>query len=313
MTRRESETPKPTRKRVRDNHNELERVRRNTQKAQLDALRVVLPFQDMDDKASMVSIFVRAREYIGMLEHRIMELQGSGVPVHGMEYPEGVVFQIPSPSVSPSPSVPSRTSRLPSILNPQNETPSAFTGRGQESSNNADYVQVHNGIPFYNSGFSSTSSLDVNSYLASPIGSAGQRSSSPSPLNSDTHLNADHLFSYISDNFLKMGNSQRLSSDEERDFMKTFCKRRASSLLMPLEGETVMVQKRESFSTLFSGLLPDFIDANALNSTTEINCNKCKRGMCNMIMIDCDRCHKWYHIKCAHIDSDAIPTVWRCC
>ena len=126
------------------------------------------------------------------------------------------------------------------------------------------------------------------------------------------HVNADILFNFVSDNFIKNGNTQRISSDSEKDFMKMLSNRRGSSLLMPVEGETVMFQKRDSLSALFSGLLPDFIDSSALNGN-EINCHKCQRGMCNMIMIDCDRCHKWYHIKCAHIDSDSIPTNWNCC
>ena len=320
MTRKNSTdssvSSKPVRKRIRDNHNELERNRRNNQKAHLEALRMALPFQDMDEKASMVSIFIRAREYIGMLEQRIIELQTGETPVMGYS---GGERDIPTPSPSIPSSITSRSSRLPSILNPQNEGPSipslaTFKGRERELSVNPDHVQVHHGISFYNPGFmpSSTSStspaIETGSLLASPGG--GQRLSSP--LNNDMHVNADILFNFVSDNFIKNGNTQRISSDSEKDFMKMLSNRRGSSLLMPVEGETVMFQKRDSLSALFSGLLPDFIDSSALNGN-EINCHKCQRGMCNMIMIDCDRCHKWYHIKCAHIDSDSIPTNWNCC
>ena len=299
---------KPVRKRIRDNHNELERVRRNNQKAQLDTLRLALPFQDMDDKASMVSIFIRAREYIGMLEQRIIELQGGGTPVQSMEYPGQTVLPTPSPSIS------SRSPKLPSFLNPQYEMPQ-FKGRERELSVNSDNVQVHHGISFFNPGFlassNSSSNLEPTSSLGSPTGSiASQRPSSP--LNNDMLLNADFLLNFVSDNFIKHGRAQRLSSDEEKDFMRTFDKRRASSLLMPFENETVMVQKRDSFSALFSGLFPDIIDSSALINA-DIKCHNCQKGMCNMIMIDCDRCHKWYHIKCARIDSDSIPTNWNCC
>lgn len=296
---------KPVRKRVRDNHNELERVRRNNQKAQLDALRMALPFQDMDEKASMVSIFIRAREYIGMLEQRIIELQSTGIPaVNGMPYLEQPV--VPTPSASPR-----RASKLPSILNPVNEGPSfspsnSFKSRERELSVNPDNIQVHHGISFYNAGFLPSSTSPSPTFDSS----LSQRPSSP--LTNDIHLNADALLNFVSDNFIKNGHAQRLSAEDEKDFMKMFYKRRASSLLMPIEGDTIMVQKRDSLSALFSGLLPDFIDSSCL-SEVEIKCIKCQRGMCNSIMIDCDRCHKWYHIKCVHIDSDAIPANWNCC
>lgn len=326
MTRRNSTdsqnstSSKPVRKRIRDNHNELERVRRNNQKAHLEALRMALPFQDMDAKASMVSIFIRAREYIGMLEQRIIELQSGETPALG--YPAGSALSPTTATAAAATS--SRTSKLPSILNPQNEGPSLslsgssspFRGRERELSVNPDHVQVHHGIPFYNPGFMSSASNGSNSgsstmELPSHLGPTTQRPSSPL-INELQHLNADILLNFVSDNFIKNGSVQRLSSDEERDFMRALNNRRGSSLLMPMENETVMVQKRDSLSALFSGLLPDFIDSSAV-SETDIKCHKCQRGMNNMIMIDCDRCHKWYHIKCAHIDSGAIPTNWNCC
>lgn len=289
-------TEKPVRKRIRDNHNELERARRTNQKAQLEALRMALPFQDMDEKASMVSIFVRAREYIGMLEQKIIELQGgtSTSPLPQIEeYP--VELKLPSPQVNKSAGVNNRVS-----------------GRPRENSVNPDHIQIHHGVPFYNPGFMGNfrnSSIDVSA-LVSPTSSPLHHSYSPS---NDALLNAEILRSFIADNYMKNGVKHRLSSEEEDNFMKSFRERRVSSLLMSLEADTVMVQKRDSLSALFSGLLPDFIDSSVINSGDEIKCHVCREGMCNMIMIDCDRCHRWYHIKCAKIDSDAIPTNWNCC
>lgn len=296
---------KPARKRIRDNHNELERVRRNNQKAQLEALRMALPFQDMDEKASMVSIFIRAREYIVMLEQRIIELQGGAQ----QEYPPVNMMPAPLPKLPlqmTSPLHMAHEMSMPQIPN------SPSYGRAREYSINSDHVQVHHGVSFYNPGFmnnGSTSSIEMSALITpmtSPIPKA------PSPPN-EPLVNADILRNFVSDSILKNGAAHRLSAEEENMILRNFRERRVSSLLMPMESDTVMIQKRDSLSALFSGLLPDFIDSSVINSGDEIKCHKCQRGMCNMIMIDCDRCHKWYHIKCAGIDSDAIPTSWNCC
>jgi hypothetical protein len=304
---KDSETSeKPARKRVRDNHNELERVRRNNQKAQLEALRMALPFQDMDEKASMVSIFIRAREYIVMLEQRILELQG-GVPQVG-EYSVNME-PVPSPKMTMQIPLPLQVTREMSI--PQISISPSFT-RSREYSINPDPVQVHHGVPFFNPGFmnnASTSSIDMSA-LITPMSSPLHKSVSPP---NEPLLNADILRSFVSDSILKNGAAHRLSSEEENNIFRNFRERRISSLLMPIQSDTVMIQKRDSLSALFSGLLPDFVDSSVINSGDEIKCQGCHRGMCNMIMIDCDKCHKWYHIKCAGIDSDAIPTNWYCC
>lgn len=298
---------KPARKRVRDNHNELERVRRNNQKAQLEALRMALPFQDMDDKASMVSIFVRAREYIGMLEQRIIELQGGAQQVG--EYSVNMI-PVPTPPKMtlhiPSPLKMTQEMTMPQVPNSPN------FGRPREFSVNSDQLQAHHGISFYNPGFMNNSnnlSMEMSA-LITPISSPIQKSTSPSY---EPSVNAEILRNFVADNVLKYGATQRLSTEEENIFLRNFRDRRISSLLMPMEYDTVMIQKRDSLSALFSGLLPDFVDSSVINNGDGIKCHRCQKGMNNMIMIDCDKCHKWYHIKCARIDSDAIPTSWNCC
>lgn len=330
-----NEKQQPTRKRIRDNHNELERARRNNQKAQLEALRLALPFQDMDEKASMVSIFIRAREYIGMLEQRIVELQTASSGT----IPSDAYFAQMATNMSPKP----QSIQIPLIFqqqnpqqnlqqnlqqNPQHILPSQQqspqqlpTQRERNPSVNPDHIQIHHGIPFYNPGFlPPQGSTEESNNLLSSI------SSSPTTLNirkpssplsdrnstSDALFNADLLHSFVSDSFIKSGGIKRLSSHEEDVFMRGFAQRRSSTLLLPVDGNSVMVQKRDSLSALFSGLLPDIVDSSSLNSNN-IKCSECQKGMSNMIMIDCDKCHKWYHIKCAHIDSNAIPTFWNCC
>ncbi len=304
-----SNSDKPTRKRVRDNHNELERARRNNQKAQLEALRMALPFEDMDDKASMVSIFVRAREYIGMLEYRIMELQadtGMSGNINAQQYhhTQGTDMPTTMQQVHSSPQHPIKLHPVP-----------GYIPRERQLSVNPDHVQMHHGIQFYNPGFmkTATSNMDMSSLMTPVSSPAPQKSNSPLVDQQSQILNADTFRNFVSDTFFKNGTAQRLGSDEEFNFLKDFSKRRGSSIIFPVEDETVIIHKRDSYSALFSGLLPDLIDTSSLNNSEGIHCNKCHKGMCNMIMIDCDRCHKWYHIKCAKIDSDAIPTHWKCC
>ena len=306
----------PVRKRIRDNHNELERVRRNNQKAQLEALRMALPFQDMDDKASMVSIFVRAREYIRMLEQRIIELQSdAGLPADTIVLPHFDQKQHDTNfiSVEAGEDHPQQLGKISSPTQTQN----SFNQRERLLSINPDQVQMHHGIPFYNSGFmnsisssSTSSAIDLSSLMSPRTSPLPPKLTSPLR---DQNLNADILRSFVSDNFIKNGSLQRLSADEDNNLLKNFHMRRSSSLILPFECETVMIQKRDSLSALFSGLIPEFVDTAIINSSGDILCHKCQKGMCNMIMIDCDHCHKWYHIKCARIDSNCIPTQWNCC
>lgn len=309
----------PTRKRIRDNHNEMERARRNQQKAHLEALRVALPFQDMDEKASMVSIFIRAREYIGMLEQRIVELQSASgtVPSEGMTS----YFNQMASSMSPRPPAVQLplVFQQPASYSPQHQQPQAPSSpsyiRERNLSVNPDHIQIHHGIPFYNPGFlNSTNSQSNIDTLITPNSSPIRKPSSPlSDRNFDSSMvNADLLRSFVSDSYLKSGGVKRLSAQDEDEFLRTFYERRSSTLLMPMNNHSVMVQKRDSLSALFSGLLPDIVESSTLNSN-DIKCAKCQKGMCNMIMIDCDKCHKWYHIKCAQIDSNSIPTFWNCC
>lgn len=328
-----SSSDRPNKKRVRDNHNELERVRRNHQKAQLEELRKALPFKDMDEKASMVSIFVRAREYIEMLEQRVVELQAElgqnvGINVESLPSARKSHLELPASLRTvplPLPPGPSSPNQFPQHPQPPNiPSPIPLYGRTRELSVSPEHIQMHQGIPFYNPGFldmagqnpvaggllsTTTPSHGYVTPAASPI------RKSLSPLNvggPDSLLNAEILKNFVSDNYRRNNSIRRLSSDDETGILKSFRERRFSSLLMPFEDETVMIQKRDSISALFSGLLPDFVDSSFIDNGA-VKCNKCRKGMCNMIMIDCDRCHKWYHIKCAKIDSDAIPTHWQCC
>ena len=44
----------------------------------------------------------------------------------------------------------------------------------------------------------------------------------------------------------------------------------------------------------------------------EVNRCFCGRGNLNTFMVDCDRCHSWFHGGCVGIAKDTIPDVWFC-
>jgi hypothetical protein len=44
----------------------------------------------------------------------------------------------------------------------------------------------------------------------------------------------------------------------------------------------------------------------------EVSCLVCNRGQLGSVMLDCDRCHNWFHAHCVDIDAQAIPDSWLC-
>ncbi len=86
--------------------------------------------------------------------------------------------------------------------------------------------------------------------------------------------------------------------------------RRDSAMLLPTnDPNTFLFGKRDSMQNFFAGSLPGmFEDAPA----AIVSCSKCHRGVDNLIMIDCDQCHSWYHIRCVSIDPTCIPLQWSC-
>lgn len=272
------------RKRIRNNHNELERIRRNHQKQQLEALRIALPFTDMDERASMVAIIARSREYIELLEKRVDELQ----TLLGMPVDVELRARIEAAALHAARS--GEKSTIPS----------------KQTTEKADFV-THQGVQFYQPTFTSASS---SSQTSVPRPSLSPHSDGNSNEVDASNLNADLLTSFLTESHPELLRVKWMSSDDE-NFMKTFRQRRESSLLLPIQSsDSVIIQKRDSFSSLFSGLLPDVVEESAL--VGEVKCVKCSKGLENMIMVDCDRCRKWYHLVCAGVDATSIPTFWTC-
>jgi cohesin loading factor subunit SCC2 len=58
--------------------------------------------------------------------------------------------------------------------------------------------------------------------------------------------------------------------------------------------------------------LSDNIDSIDLKQKDEVNRCFCGRGHLDTFMVDCDRCHCWYHGSCIGITKDAVPDEWIC-
>ncbi len=89
-------------------------------------------------------------------------------------------------------------------------------------------------------------------------------------------------------------------------------KRRDSALLLPTADPNLFLYgHRDSMQNLFAAPLP-FIMQQQDQKEADLKCAKCHCGINNLIMIDCDRCHIWYHIRCIGLDPERIPVHWTC-
>lgn len=86
--------------------------------------------------------------------------------------------------------------------------------------------------------------------------------------------------------------------------------RRDSSMLLPTsDPKTFLFGKRDSIHNLFSGSISTMFQDSSQQSIT---CASCRRGVDNLVMIDCDRCHNWHHTNCIGIEAGTIPLQWLC-
>lgn len=86
--------------------------------------------------------------------------------------------------------------------------------------------------------------------------------------------------------------------------------RKDSGLLLPTDvPDTFYYGHRDSMQTLMPVPLPMILDQ---RSSAYISCIKCSRGVSGLVMIDCDACRKWFHIRCVGIDATSIPVKWSC-
>lgn len=86
-------------------------------------------------------------------------------------------------------------------------------------------------------------------------------------------------------------------------------RQRKSSLIFPTGDSNLLFGQRDSLQQLFAGIMPSLLED---TNQFDIKCVKCAGGINNLIMIDCDKCHEWYHIRCVGINTSAIPSNWLC-
>lgn len=86
-------------------------------------------------------------------------------------------------------------------------------------------------------------------------------------------------------------------------------RQRKSSLIFPTGDSNLLFGQRDSLQQLFAGIMPSLLED---TNQFDIRCVKCAGGINNLIMIDCDKCHEWYHIRCVGINTSAIPSNWLC-
>jgi len=96
------------------------------------------------------------------------------------------------------------------------------------------------------------------------------------------------------------------SSDE---LSQSTTRQRKSSLIFPTGDSNLLFGQRDSLQQLFAGIMPSLLED---TNQFDIKCVKCAGGINNLIMIDCDKCHEWYHIRCVGINTSAIPSNWLC-
>ena len=59
-------------------------------------------------------------------------------------------------------------------------------------------------------------------------------------------------------------------------------------------------------------MLPETLSPSDCEPKEEVNRCFCGRGTIDAFMVDCDRCHSWYHGSCIGITKDTVPDTWFC-
>ena len=257
-----------THKRVRSNHNEVERKRRNQQRERLEELRLAVPSLAAQDRASAVTVYVRAREYIHELRGRLQEMErvlGSlGVGMEALK--QRHLREQLTDNVGQS---------TPKHLAINTQTPNSQTQQ-QQQVNKPKYTPIAP-LPA-NPAFLLAEAATSLPCIERPAGS------------------------------VKQPDLARSSSSSADDFL-ALLQARKSSLILPAEDGVFFGKRGDSIHNFLHSGLSAILEESI---QSDIRCGKCARGIQNLIMVDCERCHQWYHIRCVGLEATKIPVSWLC-
>lgn len=325
-------------------HNEIERRRRDNQRDRLEDLRRVLPNM-RDSKQSMVATIIRAREYIVQLQTRVADLERmvSMGTVHQQHQPQHQLHQPQQQQQQPMlaaqpfgyyPNVPlaqylarqqmqpvqkrmpagpvqvfdqDHPNGLPSLapkphfpITPMPSPIPAYTGVDAGSDGEED-SQLK---PFKRGRHGSSALFTAPDLTAVTT----QRKSPPSATLRISEADPVHPAVFAFANAVAGIPTSTLTADDSSPNSL----RRDSSLLLPTADPNLyLFGHRDSMQNLFAAPLP-FIMEQQKDRNAEIQCGKCRAGINSLIMIDCDICHTWYHIRCINLDPEKIPVHWTC-
>lgn len=303
-------------RKVRKNHNEFERRRRDAQRQRLEELRISIP--GLDPKASMVTVLTEARRFIEELQERNAMLEagggrGSGMPATARPAAVNTGF------CPIQPKAPSTTPRLQSL----NQAPpapkiyhtAALTSHGYGAATAAAIGPSSNLLaksmqPRQEETFRQGREQLVDNLPYSTGASHNAPSTTPIIMGNSTATTANV--------YPNMTRPSLISSVIQESFMMpnnpsdpaSAAKRRDSGLLLPTDDPSIFYfGHRDSIQTMMAVPLPMILDD---TSEAYVSCQKCQRGVDGLVMIDCDKCHRWYHIRCVGIDATSIPITWKC-
>lgn len=256
----------------------------------------------LDSKASMVAILTGAREYIDELRSRLDEGSGShpsermqarpGIPQLLIHPPMGqpAIYSLPytlPPHIQAQ--QPQATMAPPSTLPPLVRKISADTDQTTAGDDTGAFrkgrAEIVDSLPPVSAG------LEPESTIFAPPQPRAMSPTGPTP-QYPNQARPSLLTAVIQDAFYHNRS------------------RKDSGLLLPTDvPDTFYYGHRDSMQTLMPVPLPMILDQ---RSSAYISCLKCNRGVSGLVMIDCDACRKWFHIRCVGIDATSIPVKWAC-
>lgn len=272
-------------------HNEVERRRRENQRERLEELRRVLPNM-RDCKSSMVSTITRAREYIQQLQTRIGDLEKMLALTQAQSY---------TPAAMP-----------PQHHHHQMYLQSAGLHMTPQMLPNMAMKNQYTGHPIYPTPIQQQLMYQQQQpqLKLAPVSAPLPQPPVKKVRQGEPCLNGvtedkEPVNSSISNVPKRTSNNftpPTTSSSEQR-----------SSLLLPTADPGLFLYgQRDNMSNMFAAPLAYILRQQNRPEDHVLSCGKCSEGIIGQIMIDCDACHDWFHIKCTGLDPERIPIHWTC-